>query len=408
MVATELSVYDRIADPMAAAKFMGAAISKSGMFGVAGEKQGEVLALECLVRRQPPLMLAETYHVIHGRLSMKADKMLANFNERGGKHKVVSRTSELAIVEMSCDGCEPQTFSLSWEQAQEEPFIYSGKESDVVAKLVAGERDKLKIKDKYATPRARMQMLWARVISDGVRTMMPAANCGRYTPEEIDDDNLPAPGQTQLVATETIDENTAEGQVVEDVAPEAEAPFEATEAPVESPAPEGSDDGFATAEQSKLLNNLYSQLALTPDQIAKALQKRGASANRSLKFEAAEELIRTLTNALANKQLPAQQVEQATEEVAGELQRDTNQPVGPATPEQVEQAKSLLKELAQTAPAQFNRYVAHMKANGLKAADLSYVDCQALINDLLTKNLAAFFDLSLQKWQPAAEGDSKN
>lgn len=35
--------------------------------------------------------------------------------------------------------------------------------------------------------RARMQMLWARCVSDGVRTVAPQCCCGIYTPEETDD-----------------------------------------------------------------------------------------------------------------------------------------------------------------------------------------------------------------------------
>ena len=42
-------------------------------------------------------------------------------------------------------------------------------------------------KDNWATPRSRMQMLWARVVSDGVRTMAPEICSGIYTPEETAD-----------------------------------------------------------------------------------------------------------------------------------------------------------------------------------------------------------------------------
>lgn len=414
MVAADLTIYDRMNDPLAAVKMLGEAIRSSGMFGVAGEKQGQVLAWECLARRQPPLTLAETYHVIHGRLSMKADKMLANFNDAGGKHKIVSRTAELATVELTYNG-DTQSFSLSWKEAQEEPFVYNGKESEVVAQL-AGDRSRLKIKDKYATPRARTQMLWARVISDGVRAMMPSANGGRYTPEEIDDDDLPAANRSQVVTTEVVDENTVEGQVVEEIAAADEPSTEvATEETNET-----SSDGFATAVQSAHLNKLYADLQLTTAQIENALKKRGAAANRSLKYEAAVELINTLQKALANKQLTAPQVEQAAAEVAGVSRQNPDNaptnPGGPATPEQIEQAKALLKELNQTHPPTFNRWKAHMDAAGMKIADLSAGECAQLLGDLGTKNLAAFFDLSLQGWKPkqpaepaeAAEGNAKN
>lgn len=398
----ELTIYERIADPVQAVKFFGQAISKSGMFGVTGDKQGEVLAWECLVRRQAPLTLAETYHVIHGRLSMKADKMLANFNDAGGKHKIIDRNPDLAAVQLTMDG-DTRTFSMSWVDAQSEPFIYNGKESDVVKLLLGNDSDraKLKIKDKYSTPRARMQMLWARVISDGVRAIFPSANSGRYTPEEIDDDDLPpvsAANRSQVVESEVVTEDEANkttGEIVE----------ETTE-------PQTSPDGFATGSQSAQLNDLYAALALSADQIEKALKKRGAANNRGLKFEAAAELLDTLTAALAKKQLTAAEVETAAAEVAGESRQNpnnvTNHPSGPATPEQIDQAKALLKELNQVSPAQFNRWKAHMDSKQLKIADLSASECSVLLGDLQSKTLAAFFDLSLQGWKPKGETAPKN
>ncbi len=132
-----------------------------------------------------------------------------------------------------------------------------------------------------------------------------------------------------------------------------------------------------------------------------------------MKFEAATELIDTLEKALANKQLTAPQVEQAATAVVGESRQNpenvTTNPGGPATPEQVDQAKALLKELAQTSPAQFNRWKAHMDSQGMKVADLSAGEAAVLLGDLAMKNIAAFFDLSLQGWKPkATEGDAKN
>ena len=43
------------------------------------------------------------------------------------------------------------------------------------------------LKAKYSTPRARMQMLWARCVSDGVRVVAPECVQGIYTPEETAD-----------------------------------------------------------------------------------------------------------------------------------------------------------------------------------------------------------------------------
>jgi hypothetical protein len=177
----EVAVYDRINNVGAFVDQLGQAIYRSGMFGCESPSQGTVMAMECMARRQPPLSLAERYNVIKGKLSMKADAMLAGFRQAGGKTKVVKRTDEEACIELRLDG-EKERFRFTWADAQKEPFIYNGKESDVLKVLHLGGSPP--IKPKYATPRSRMQMLWARVVSDAVRTMAPEVCAGAYTPEE--------------------------------------------------------------------------------------------------------------------------------------------------------------------------------------------------------------------------------
>jgi hypothetical protein len=177
----EVAVYDRITNVGAFVDQLGQAIYRSGMFGCESPAQGNVMAMECMARRQPPLSLAERYNVIKGKLSMKADAMLAGFRALGGKTKVIKRTEDEACIELRLDG-EKERFRFTWEEAQREPFIYNGKEADVLAKMEAGKTPALK--PKYATPRSRMQMLWARVVSDAVRTMAPEVCAGTYTPEE--------------------------------------------------------------------------------------------------------------------------------------------------------------------------------------------------------------------------------
>ena len=159
------------ADPVCAAKQIGEWFAKSGMFGCKSVEQGQVLALACIAERKNPIQILREYHMIDGRLSMRADAMLAGFRQGGGKYKVLARTADKAAIEMSVDG-NTEKFSLTWDEAKHEPFV-SGRDG--------------KLKTNWATPRARMQMLWARVVSDAVRTMMPEVVAGAYTPEEIGD-----------------------------------------------------------------------------------------------------------------------------------------------------------------------------------------------------------------------------
>lgn len=429
MNGSSLSIYERM-DPLAAVKFLGAAIAKSGMFGVNGEKQGEILALECLVRKMPPLMLKETYHVIHGNLSMRAEKMLSNFNEGGGKHKIISRDGELASIEMTLNG-EKQTFSLSWEEAKQEPFVYSGKESAVVEMLLGDEKKRkgLKVKDKYATPRARSQMMWARVVSDGVRAMMPSAICGCYTPEEIGD--FTDGGSAVPVQAGTVAADFSQGEVVDGefqvTGTESESDDSATsgDEPTLADSAEAAEvppvEEFCTAAQSQTINDLFADLGMKDEQIAAALKKRGANNNRSLKFEAAAELIATLEGAKAKKLAKAAADAAAAAEQAAAVEQEAVDGAvgesrqregsafnlaGPATKEQCDEAKKSLKELNQVDPGMFNRWLAHMKSKGMQIADLSAADCQELIVGVQKKTLDRFFELSLEKWAAKAEANS--
>lgn len=180
------SVYDRI-DPDKFIPAVGQAIAQSGIFGPTSPATGIVIALECAAQRCSPFDLARRYHVIESKLSMRADAMLAKFRQRGGRHRIIRRDSECAAVELSLDG-ETVVFALTFEEAKDEPFVWS----------------KVKeLKKNYATPLSRMQMLWARVVSDGVRTMAPEVVAGSYTPEEVvdfTDSNVKLPADTPVDA----------------------------------------------------------------------------------------------------------------------------------------------------------------------------------------------------------------
>lgn len=147
---------------------------------------------------------------------MKADAMLAEFIMLGGKHEVLARDHEKASIKLTINK-QTQTFTLTWEEAKKEPFVYEGKEADVVAAITAGKTDALRLKPKYATPRSRTQMLWARVVSDGVRAMAPTVVAGYYAPEEIGGDEIEGEivavnGKPTNGKTKTVEEIMAEAQ----------------------------------------------------------------------------------------------------------------------------------------------------------------------------------------------------
>lgn len=157
---------------------IGAWFGSSGMFGISNPVAGNIMALACYCEKINPIEMKRKYHIIDGNLSMRADYMLAEFNARGGKHKIISRTAELASVALEKDG-EVMNFELSFEDAKKEPFVF--------------KKDSKTLKKNWATDRARMQTLWARVVSDGVRAIDPGVVAGVYTPEELGDDGQDRP-----------------------------------------------------------------------------------------------------------------------------------------------------------------------------------------------------------------------
>lgn len=154
---------------------LGLLFERSGMFGCSQQGQGVMLAMTCMMTKQTPVEILETYHFINGRLSMRSDKMLARFLEAGGVYEILERTPERAAIKGSYKAATLEV-SLSFEDAKLEPFVW-GKDKN-------GTRE---LKDNYATPRKRMQMLWARVASDMVRAICPVVVSGVYTPEEVQD-----------------------------------------------------------------------------------------------------------------------------------------------------------------------------------------------------------------------------
>lgn len=200
----------------------GRILAQTGMLGVSNPAEGFIIAATCQQERMSYLEFRETYNIIHGTPSMKADAMLAKFNELGGVHKIKSRTPDLIEIELDYQGSKTM-FSLSWDEAKEEPFPYRGKESAQLAELEKPFEQR-QLKTKYTTPRSRMQMLWARCVSDAIRCVCPAANKGSYTKEEVEDfveadggnaEPVPASPQPQAVADIPV-EQTAPTVVTEE------------------------------------------------------------------------------------------------------------------------------------------------------------------------------------------------
>lgn len=170
---------------------LGQILSRSELFGAKTPEQGLAIVAMCQQKRISWMDFMQNFHMIKGTVSKKTDAMLADLHRIGGTHKVLCRTSEKAECIFKCGESE-YTSSITWEECLEEPFVYcGGKEDDIVTAIINGHKwpngKPLELKTKYRTPRSRKQMLWARCVSDGVRTVAPGCCQGVYTPEEVSD-----------------------------------------------------------------------------------------------------------------------------------------------------------------------------------------------------------------------------
>lgn len=150
--------------PVSDVERMAVAVAKSGLFGVSTPDQALALMLVAQSEGRHPASCAKEYHIIKGRPALKADAMLARFQQAGGKVEWAERTNDKVSATFTHE--QGGSLNVTWtlEDAKR-------------AGLANGDNWK-----KY--PR---QMLSARVISEGVRAVYPSIVSGLYTPEEVQD-----------------------------------------------------------------------------------------------------------------------------------------------------------------------------------------------------------------------------
>jgi hypothetical protein len=183
--------------PMGDLEKMAAAIAKSGLFGAKTPEQALALMLVAQSEGLHPMAAVQQFDIIQGRPARKAASMLERFQAAGGKVVWHERTDAKVSAQFS----HPQggSVEVEWDMAR-------------ANKAGLGGKDNWK---KF--PR---QMLSARVISEGVRTVYPGATGGFYEPGEVTDFEPDKPARkTQRV--EVINAET--GEVTEQRVPVAKA-----------------------------------------------------------------------------------------------------------------------------------------------------------------------------------------
>ena len=160
---------------------MANAIVKSGLFGMKTPDQALALMIVATAEGRHPGSVASDYHIIQGRASLKADSMLARFQQSGGRVEWHDHTNE----KVSATFTHPAGGSLriDWDMARAKAAGLGGKDN------------------WRSYPR---QMLRARVISEGVRATFPAVLNGMYTPEEVQEFDAPRPVRSVAAKVEPV------------------------------------------------------------------------------------------------------------------------------------------------------------------------------------------------------------
>lgn len=200
--------------PMSEVKDMAAAVCKSGLFGLPTPEAAFTLMMICQSEGIHPIQAVKRFHIIKGKPSMRADAMLAEFQRLGGRVKWIKRTDSEVVALFS----HPQG------------------EAEITWTIEMAKTAGLTINDTWRKyPR---QMLTARAVSEGIRTVLPAVVTGIYTPEEISDfADEPKAAHTRKTkeTTEHVTENVT---ATEPVAPKNEAPAKTIYEKISNQAPE--------------------------------------------------------------------------------------------------------------------------------------------------------------------------
>lgn len=298
-----LAVYDKIADPIVAAKAM--AVPVAAICG-GNEQQGFVIALTCMMEGMTPIEFLAKYHLIQGKPSVKTDWMLGEFVRQGGFYRIIEVSPDRAAASFTW---KEQTHEreFTWEQAQQSRWPWKD------------PKDHSKgFKDNWSTPLDREVMLWARMVSSNLRRIAPELFAGTYVQEEMED-VADTPASTLVsepakkarksakeVAAEAAAKATPtapepEGEVIDaeyEVTAEASPPWQEETAP---PANKLTPSSVGSVEPQQLakIHELFEEAGADQATLDEALARRNVTRFEDLSSNQAKEMIAKLEEWLA-------------------------------------------------------------------------------------------------------------
>src|SRR3990172_3239142 len=157
------------------------AVANSQMFGIKTVEQAMVLMAIAQAEGRPAALAARDYDIIGGRPAKKAEALLRDFLQAGGHVEWHALTDDLADATFSHEA--GGTVRITWD-------------------LERAKRAGLEKKDNWV--KYRRQMLRARCVAEGARTVCPIATGGLPTSEELRDE-LPEKDITPEATTPALE-----------------------------------------------------------------------------------------------------------------------------------------------------------------------------------------------------------
>jgi hypothetical protein len=191
-----LSMANASGNPLAFLSDMGKQMAYSGMLGLKKPEQGSTLLLICITEQKSPLSVIQEYHLMDdGKMTKKADWVLARFREIGGTFKILK------------DGTDG--FEASYT------FTFAGNTQTVSYTMDDAKTEGI-IKPGSRWTKNPPSMLRARVITNGVRMVAPEVFAGFNTVEELEGQDFvsaapstPTASRTRKSATQQATEQPA-------------------------------------------------------------------------------------------------------------------------------------------------------------------------------------------------------
>ncbi len=192
--------------PIAEVEKLAEAAAQSGLFPALKSKaQVMTLMMLCQSEGLHPMQALRRFDIIQGRVAMKADAILAEFQARGGT----------------------VTWGAHDHERCEATFMAPGLGKPVVVEWTMADARRAGLATKDTWRGYSRQMLKARVVSEGVRMAMPGVVIGLYTSEETADfdarpavdyaprPTTPDPAETLVGESIAVDDEPITGDMVD-------------------------------------------------------------------------------------------------------------------------------------------------------------------------------------------------